>query len=234
DIDGLPTTVIGVLPDVLRFPFKEDQIWLPRPDSVTFMNRETQERGVGYLQVVGRLRPRVSPAAVRRDLLRISASYRETFPDRLDTVFPLTSRPLDEHLIGSARGNLLMLLAGVGLVLLIACADVANLLLADGLARRREIAVAVALGAGRRRIFAQAVRESLLLAAAGGALGVLLAAGGLRLLVAAQSADLPRLDDVALSGRALAFAVLVTAVSGLLAGLAPAWQTLRTDPKSFL
>src|SRR6185369_7272593 len=186
----------------------------------------------------GRLRPRVSPAAVRRDLLRISASYRETFPDRLDTVFPLTSRPLDEHLIGSARGNLLMLLAGVGLVLLIACADVANLLLADGLARRREIAVAVALGAGRRRIFAQAVRESLLLAAAGGALGVLLAAGGLRLLVAAQSAgqsaDLPRLDDVALSGRALAFAVLVTAVSGLLAGLAPAWQKLRTDPKSFL
>ena len=238
DIDGLPTTVIGVLPDVLRFPFKEDQIWLPRPDSVTFMNRATQEKGVGYLQVVGRLRPGVSPAAMRRDLLRISASYREIFPDRLDTVFPLTAQALDDHLIGSARGNLLMLLAGVGLVLLIACADVANLLLADGLARRREIAVAVALGAGRRRIFAQAVRESVLLAAAGGALGVLLAAGGLRLLVAAQSAgqsaDLPRLDDVALSSRALAFAVLVTAVSGLLAGLAPAWQTLRTDPKSFL
>ncbi|HYU31001.1 MAG TPA: FtsX-like permease family protein, partial [Thermoanaerobaculia bacterium] len=96
------------------------------------------------------------------------------------------------------------------------------------------IAACVALGAGRRQIFGQSLRESLLIAGAGGALGVVLAHWGLRLLVAANPADLPRIGEVTVSGRALAFALLVTAAAGVLAGLAPAWQTLRTDPKSFL
>jgi putative ABC transport system permease protein len=234
DVDGVPTTVVGVLPDVLRFPFKDVQIWLPRPDDVNFMSRKSLEMGAGYLQVVARLRPGVSLPIAQKELDRVAAEYKKSLPGQLDITYPLTAQPLNDLLVGSTRSTLLVLLAGVGLVLLIACADVANLLLADGLSRRREVALKVALGAGRRQIFGQALRESLLIAIVGGTLGVLLAGWGLKLLVAAQPADLPRIDDVHLSGRALVFALLVTTLAGILAGLAPAWQTLRTDPKSFL
>nr|MDP9122526.1 ABC transporter permease [Acidobacteriota bacterium] len=234
EIEGLPTTVIGVLPDVLRFPLGDVQIWLPRPDDADFVSRKALEMGVGYLQVAGRLRPGVSAAAAQREIDRVVASYKENARGHLDTTYPLAAMPMNELLVGATRTTLLVLLAAVGSVLLIACADVANLLLADGLSRRREIAACVALGAGRRQIFGQALRESLLIAAAGGLLGVLLAYWGLKLLVAANPADLPRIDEVSLSGHALAFAFLVTGLAGLLAGLAPAWQTLRTDPRTFL
>jgi putative ABC transport system permease protein len=234
EIEGLPTTVVGVLPDVLRFPFAGVQIWLPRPDDANFMSRKALELGAGYLQVVARLKPGVPLTALQRDMDHIVADYQANLPGQLDTSFPLAAVPLNELLVGTTRTTLLVLFAAVSLVLLIACADVANLLLADGLSRRREIAARVALGAGRRQIFGQALRESLLLAGAGGVLGVFLAYWGLKLLVAANPADLPRIGEVGLAGRALAFAVLVTAVAGVLAGLAPAWQTLRTDPRSFL
>jgi putative ABC transport system permease protein len=234
DLDGVPTTVIGVLPDVLRFPFRDVQVWLPRPDEVNFMTRKMLDSGAGYLQVVARLRPGVPVPVAQKELDRVSEYYKKNLPGQLDITYPLTAQPLNDLLVGSTRTTLLVLLAGVALVLLIACADVANLLLADSLARRREVALKVALGAGRRQIFGQALRESLLIATAGGVLGVLLADWGLKLLVAAQPADLPRVDDVALSGRALVFALLVTTLAGVLAGLGPAWQTLRTDPKTFL
>ncbi len=234
ELEGRPTTIVGVLPDVLRFPFADVQIWLPRPDDASFISRKAQALGAGYLQVVARRKPGVPLAAVERDLDRISASYRTNLPGQIDGALSLGAVTLDEHLVGTTRATLLVLLAAVFLVLLIACADVANLLLADGLSRRREIAARIALGAGRRHILGQALRESLLLAAAGGLLGVLLAYLGLKILVAANPADLPRIGEVALSGRALAFAFLLTTLAGVLAGLAPAWQTLRTDPRSFL
>jgi putative ABC transport system permease protein len=234
DVEGVPTTVVGVLPDVLRFPFGDVQIWLPRPDDANFLSRRALELGAGYLQVAARLRPGVSLAAAQREIDRVTAAYKASLPGQLDIRYPLAAVPMNELLVGASRTTLLVLLAAVGLVLLIACADVANLLLADGLSRRREIAACVALGAGRRQIFGQALRESLLIAGAGGLLGVFLAYWGLQLLVAANPADLPRIGEAEISGRALAFAVLVTAMAGVLAGLAPAWQTLRTDPKSFL
>ncbi len=233
-IDGVPTTIIGVLPASFRFPFNAVQIWLPRPDEVAFMSRLALERGAGYLQVEARLRPGVTLAAAKGEIDRIVAAYQHDAQGHLDVTYPLGEIPLNEQLVGETRTTLLVLQAAVALVLLIACADVANLLLADGLARRREIAACVALGAGRRQILGQALRESVLIAGAGGLLGVLLAAWGLRLLVAANPADLPRIEEASLSGRALAFAVLVTALAGILAGLAPAWQTLRTDPRMFL
>jgi len=234
EIEGLPTTVVGVLPDVLRFPFAEVQVWLPRPDDASFLSRKMLDAGAGYLNVVARLKPGATVAGEERDVVRVHAAYKQDFPGQLDVTYPLAAVPLEEVLVGSTRTTLLALLGAVGLVLLIACADVANLLLADGLARRREIAARIALGAGRRQILGQALRESLLIALAGGALGVLLAAWGLKLLVAANPADLPRIAEASLSGRALAFAIAVTALAGVLAGLAPAWQTLATDPKGFL
>jgi putative ABC transport system permease protein len=233
-IDGVPTTIIGVLPDTLRFPFGGVQIWLPRPDEVSFLSRLALEKGAGYLQVVARLRPGVTLAAAKGDIDRVVAAYQHDAQGHLDILYPLGEIPLNEQLVGSTRTTLIVLQGAVALVLLIACADVANLLLADGLARRREIAACVALGAGRRQILGQALRESVLIAGAGGLLGVVLAAWGLRLLVAANPADLPRIEEASVSARALLFAILVTAVAGILAGLAPAWQTLRTDPKNFL
>jgi putative ABC transport system permease protein len=234
EVEGSPATVIGVLPDVLRFPFKDVQIWLPRPDDQAFMSREMLDLGAGYLQVVARLKPGVPLATAQQEIDRIAAAYKQDRPAQLDVTYGLKAESMTERLVGTTRKTLLALLAAVGLVLLIACADVANLLLADGLSRRREIATQVALGAGKRQIFGQALREGALIAAAGGLLGVLLAQWGLRLLVAANPADLPRIHEVSLSGRALAFAFLVTGVAGILASLAPAWQTLRTDPKAFL
>jgi predicted permease len=234
DIEGLPTTVIGVLPDALRFPFGKVQVWLPRPDDASFLSRRAIEQGSGYLQVDARLAAGVSLAAAQQEMDRIVAAYRQSSPEQGDVTYPLVAKPMDEILVGTTRTSLLLLLAAVGLVLLIACADEANLLLADGLSRRREIAVCLALGASRRRIFGQALRESLLIAGVGGALGTLLAWSGLKLLVAASPAELPRLEEVSLSGHALAFAVLITTLAGILAGLAPAWQTFSADPKTFL
>ncbi|HBL32072.1 MAG TPA: hypothetical protein DD490_35055, partial [Acidobacteria bacterium] len=234
DLEGLPTTIVGVLPETLRFPFGDVQIWLPRPDSVNFMPRRALENGAGYLQVAARLRPGATLTAAQSEIAGIAAAYKRAHPGFYDTTYDLAVLSMNEHLVGGSRRTLLLLLAAVGLVLLIACADVANLLIADGLARRRETAAQIALGAGRRQILGQALRESLLIAGAGGGLGVLLAHWGLRLLVAAHPADLPRLTEATVSGRVLLFAVLVTAVAGLLAGLIPAWQTLRTDPRSFL
>jgi putative ABC transport system permease protein len=233
-IDGVATTVIGVMPDAYRFPFRAVQLWLPRPDVVTFLSERAVQIGAGYLEIVARLRPGATLGAAQADSDRIFAAYRADPQGHLDLNSPLGVAPLNEHLVGENRTTLLVLLGAVGLVLLIACADVANLLLAAGLARRRETAVRVALGAGRRQIFGLALGESLLIAVAGGVAGVLVAGWGLRLLVAANPADLPRVDDATLSLRTLAFAILITAVTGVLAGLAPAWQTLRIAPRSFL
>jgi putative ABC transport system permease protein len=233
-IDGVPATVIGVVPDAYRFPFRDVQIWLPRPDEVTFLSRRAVELGSGYLEVIARLRPGVSLAAARAESGRIFARYKADPQGHLDINYPLAVAPLNEILVGATRTTLLALLSAVGLVLLIACADVANLLLAAGLARRRETAVRVALGAGRRQILGQALGESLWIAGAGGVAGVLLADVLLRVLVAANPADLPRIGDASLSLRTLAFAIVITALAGVLAGLAPAWQTLRSAPKSFL
>jgi len=233
-IDGVPTTVVGVLPDLLRFPFGDVQLWLPRPDEVSFMSRRALEMGAGYLQIVARLAPGVALAAAQPDADRISAAYRQEFPGHLDTSYPLRAEPWNELLVGTTRTTLVALFAAVGLVLLIGCADVANLLLADGLARRREIATRIALGAARRSIIGQALRESALLAGAGGVLGVALAFLGLRALVALHPADLPRIGEVALSLRALVFGCAATALAALLAGLLPAWTTLRAEPRDFL
>jgi len=180
---------------------------------------------------IGRLRPGATAEQAAAEGTAVARAVAR--PPAAEMLFgiggPVEARvvTLAEEMTASVRSVLLVLAAGVGFILLICCANVSNLLLARGVARGRELALRAALGAGRRRIARQMVTESLVLAALGGALGLALGAALLELLPALAPADFPRLDDVRLDGRALAFAALIAAVAGLLSGLLPAVRAAR-------
>ncbi len=233
-IDGKSRVVVGVMPDVLRFPFSQVDLWVPRPNEISLLPEAAVEAGSGYLTAAARLAPGVSLATAKAEVERISQRYREQFPGHGDAPFGVRLVAMNEQLIGPLRAALLLLLGAVGFVLLIACADVGNLLLAQGLARRREIAIRIAIGASRGAIVRQLLAEGVVLALAGGALGLLLASWGLRLLVAAHPADVPRLAEVGIDGRVLVFTLAVALAAGLLFSLAPALQTVRQDAKPAL
>ena len=233
-LEGRPFEVIGVMPEVLRFPFKDVQVWLPRPQEIGLLPEPVVEGGASYLQMVARLRPGVSLDQGRSEIERIARSYSTDFPDNSDATFALKVVPLDEQLVGKSRTVLWILLGAVGLVLVIACADVASLLLAQGLTRHRELAIRIAVGASGEQLVRQMLVEGVLLSLLGGALGLALAAGGLRLLVAFQVGNLPRLDQVGLNGRAFAFALFVSVLTGVIFSLAPAFQSLKTEASSQL
>lgn len=187
--------LVGLLGDR---PFEGVDVWVPRIDEPSFLDRRSIELGAGYLDVIARLPPGGSPAAAARtDAERVGRAYAEQFPDHIDARSQIAIDPLAERLVGPLRALFLMLLGAVGCVLLIACADIANLLLAQGLARQREVALRAALGARHGRVLLGVVLEGLLLSLAGGALEVVTAALGLRLLVAANPAALAAIPRVA-------------------------------------
>jgi len=233
-IDGKSYTVVGVMPDVLRFPFSQVELWVPRPNEIGFLPEAAVEGGSGYLTAAARLVPGASLDGARAEAERISGHYAEQYRGNGDASFRVKLVPMNEQLIGPLRGALLLLLGAVGFVLLIACADVGNLLLAQGLARRREIAIRMAIGASRAAVVRQLLAEGAVLALAGGLVGLLLASWGLRLLVAANPADLPRLAEVGVDGRVLAFTLVTALVAGVVFSLAPALQTVRADAKPAL
>ena len=233
-IDGKAYTVVGVMPDVLRFPFSQVDLWVPRPNEIAFLPERAVEAGSGYLTAAARLAPGSTLDAAKAEVQRISNQYAERFRGNGDTSFQVKLVPMNEQLIGPLRSALLLLLGAVGFVLLIACADVGNLLLAQGLARRREIAIRMAMGASRGAVVRQLLAEGVVLALAGGLVGLLLAHWGLRLLVASNPADLPRLASVAIDGRVLAFTLGTALLAGLVFSLAPALQMVRTDAKPAL
>jgi putative ABC transport system permease protein len=213
-LDGEVYTVLGVAPPGMDYPAKRD-LWVPLAVD------PKESRGGHYLRVVGRLKPGVSVERARTDLAEIAARLERQYPDS-NTGWGTLVTPLAELEVEDVRMALLILLVFVGFVLLIAVADVANLLLARVAARDREIALRSALGAGRGRLVRQMLTETLLLFLAGGAVGLLLAAGGVRALVALDRQALPRSQEVHLDGRVLLFTLAVSLGAGLLCGLVPA------------
>jgi putative ABC transport system permease protein len=222
-LNGEPYTVIGFMPPGFQFPSKAE-LWTPLAPN----ERMRAARGAFWLPVVGRLKPGVTRAQAQADMDVIGKQLEQDYPN-INAGYGVNVVPLHEQLVGNIKWTLWVLLGAVGFVLLIACANVANLLLARAAARQREVAVRAALGAGRWRIIRQLLTESVLLAVVGGALGVLLAWWGLESLLKLSPANLPRLDNIHLDTRVLGFTLGLSLLTGLLFGLAPALHTSQLE-----
>ena len=229
-LDGQPYTVIGVLPASVQFP-AGTQMDLFVPLSVTGPRAET--RGSRFLSVIGRLKPGVSVEAANTELRELVTRLREAYPNEL-AGRGAAAEPLTETVMGKVRPVLLILQCTVLLVLLIACANVANLLLAQGATRRQELAIRLALGASRARLIRQMLAESLVLALAGSVLGAVLAAWGLSALEDLVKRSLPLLGDISLRGNVFGLLLLVAVGSSVLFGLVPALQATRTELRASL
>ncbi len=218
-LQGEPYTVVGVMPAGFQFaPFwaTKAELWAPLA-----LGERVTSRGGQSLRVFAKLKPGVSVEQARSEMATITARLEQQFPG---TNREVTVQLLKEKVVGDIRPALLVLLAAVSFVLLIACANVAHMLMARGAARQKEIAVRAALGAERWRIVRQFLMESLLLAVLGGAAGLLLAFWGIRMLVALIPVSMPRVDSIGLDSRVLLFTAVVSICTGIVFGIAPALQ----------
>ncbi|MGH9868103.1 MAG: ABC transporter permease [Candidatus Polarisedimenticolia bacterium] len=222
-LNGQPHTVVGVMPPDFQYP-PGRELWAPRSPR----DSDRQIRGGSYIKVVGRLKPGVTPGGAQAEMSSLAQQLAAEHPDTNAGVGAVVV-PLREALVGQVRRGLLVLFGAVGFVLLIACANVANLLLAHGARRSRELSIRAALGAGRSRLVRQLLVESLILAAAGGAGGLLLARWLIDAAVALSAGALPRLDQVGLDPMTGAFAAALTLMTALVFGVAPALQLTRPD-----
>jgi putative ABC transport system permease protein len=221
-INGRAYTVLGVMPAGFSFP-ERATLWIP-----LFINRATLDRGPHFLNVVGRLKPDVALAQAQAEMSALSARLSQEHPEKTSG-HGVKIVGLADIVVGDIGRALLVLLGAVGFVLLIACANLANLMLARIGGREREIALRTALGASRMRIVRQLLTESLLLAVAGGGIGLLLAVWAVRWLVSLSHNTLPRMDEISVDPRVAGFTVLVSVATGVLFGLVPALQVSRTD-----
>jgi putative ABC transport system permease protein len=236
-LDGKNVTVIGILPPNFRFPlqFPEPDVWLPRVDEATNLSPEQIRTGAGYLGVIGKLRPESNLQQAQAELKTIDARYRTQFGSYVDaTKFELAAASLKDSLVGGLRTSLLVLLAAIGFVLLIACANVANLLMARATAREREIAIRKALGASKGRLVAQLLIESLLLSFAGGVVGILLAETLLPVLRTIQPGTFPRVAEAGLDAGVLGFTLFLCVVTGVVFGIVPSLQAAEGGLQSSL
>jgi len=223
EVDGTPMTVIGVMPREFRYPTGTD-LWTPL---VPVIPEVVDKANVGWATLVGRIAPGTTVAQAAAELDAITAEQLRIHAPSAPAVKTVLT-PLTHEWFGSARPALLVLLGAVLLVLLLACANVSALLLARAAARQREIAVRLALGASRARLIRQLLAEAVIIAAAGGLAGTLIAVWGLDALLSLVPAEIPRLEDAAIDPRVLAFALVLTAASALAAGLVPALLASRS------
>ncbi|MCA1816223.1 MAG: ABC transporter permease, partial [Acidobacteria bacterium] len=227
-LNGAGYTVVGVMPRSFSFPPNGGEMWTP----LSFDAEDSTDRGDHFMRVLGRLRDGATPAQADAELASIARQIEQQYPDT-NTGRTFGTQSLNAYYTRGARPFLLVLLGAVGFVLLLACANVANLLLVRGAGRQKEIAIRMAMGASRARVVRQLLTEAVVLALTGGALGVLLAVWGVALTEKAMPQSLARYipgwENVGVNNRALLFTLAVSVVTGLVFGLAPAWQATRTS-----
>jgi putative ABC transport system permease protein len=223
-LNGVSHEIVGVMPESFRYP-SDAQLWVPMEFREDY---RTANRGAWYLTAIGRLASDQTLAAATRELEAIGKQLEREFPNQ-NTRVGITAQPLQAHSVRHVKTALLVLLGAVGFVLLIACANVANLFLARAARREGEMAIRAALGAHRGRLMRQVLTESLVLAAGGGALGLMLAVWGTDLLIKLQPQGIPRLEEVQIDRMVLLFTAGLTVLTGLIFGCIPAWQSTRVD-----
>jgi len=222
-------TVIGVLPSGFMMPGLTADLWVP----LVFDHNNLNRRQGIFLNTVGRLKPGVALAQAQAEIDIIAKRLEQQFPD-LNTGWGAYPVPITDETLGYVRPTLLLLFAGVFVLLLIACVDVANMLLARSRERGKEMAIRTAVGASRARLIRQLLTESALLSILGGGLGLALALWGTRLLVAASPAEIPRIREVSVNWLALGVTAAISILTGVLFGLAPAIYATKTDLNELL
>ncbi len=234
NLDKRSFTVIGIMPAAFRFPLltESEQVWIPLVQDPLFGSL-IPRRGGHWLQVTGRLKPGVSMTQAQAELDAISARLAKVFPAENDG-WAIRMVPLQQMIVGNAKSSLLVLLGAVGLVLLIACANIANLLLTRATSRAREIAVRTTLGAGRTRIVRQLLSETAVLGLLGGLAGIVLAYFGIQALSSLLPPGLPRVNAIRIDNMVLGFALLLSAIASFAFGLAPAWFAANSNLQSSL
>jgi putative ABC transport system permease protein len=221
-LGGRPYTIVGVLAAEAQLPYPAE-IFIPLEYDNTFDAGTMRGRRSEFLASIGRARAGVSAEAITADLSRVGTQLQTAFPES-NGGLTFTSTPLREMIVGDVQRPLLVLLGAVGFVLLVACANVANLLLARGSARHGELAVRAAIGAGRARLVRQLITEAIVLGLVGGVLGLMIAYASTAALIAARPADLPRLDEIGLDATVALFTMGAALLTGLVFGMVPALQ----------
>ena len=222
NLDKRAFTIVGIMPAAFRFPTltSAGQLWIPMAQDPLF-GSWLSRRGGHWLRITGRLRPGISPGQVHSELTALSARLAKEFPAE-NSGWTIHTLPLQQMIVGDVKPSLLVLLGAVALVLLIACANIANLLLTRATARAKEMAVRAALGAGRSRIIRQLLSETVVLGLLGGLVGMGLAYWGVQSLASMLPAGLPRIDEIHVDRFVLGFALLLSVLASCAFGLAPA------------